>query len=383
AETCIAAHWRYKNNRTLSPEATDLITKLQQDVSDKQMGSIIMGDVNLDSLSEEVITYTPQGHLARLPSGATVLDFAFHIHTEVGLHFKEALVNRQNVVMGHQLVHGDEVEIITDPETRPEEYWKRYATTQRALSGIQQALSAEALRYFENFVLDIARQLDVVLVTKIDINIMRRVFKRLGVKDLKSLEEGLVKVQILPQEILHAVKPNLKIDQSRQKTGKNTIETKDFGYIVRRCHFCQPLPGDRMYGVSVINKGTIAHRTDCHAFSPYLDTHCFIEDVSLERAGIGTYQEYPVLLDCTMTHRAGMLGLIATAIGDRGINIQGVECIKRDDRHYSLRFDLLVQHKSQIDGIEKTVRARASDSIEISRPILPAKLTVLDECDED
>ena len=383
AETGIAAHWRYKSSTSLSPEASSLLEKIQQDMEKNKMNEIIMGDVNLDSLSNEIVVYTPQGHLARLPNDATVLDFAFHIHTEIGEGFKEAKVNGHNVAMGHRLKHGDEVEIFHDINNHPEEFWKRHAKTHRAQSHIQQFLRLQAVKYFEKLIVGIAKQHGVAMLKNIDHAVMEETLKHFKAQDLPAFENKVNEGQIQPEEVLLVVQPDLEITIPEEPTlNKNAVIITNHVDKVQRCHFCTPLPGDELYGVSVLDKGTIAHRKGCSLLNTQ-NMHCFITDIHIEQPGASNSQEYPIFFDCKMTNRAGILGMIATAIGERGANISDITFMETFDDRVMVRFTLLVQHETQIAGIEKTVRARASDLIEVSRPFLEPKILPLPDDNED
>lgn len=376
AETGIAAHWRYKSSTTLSPEAFDLLEKIQQDMDKKKMNEIIMGDVNLDSLSNEIVTYTPKGHLARLPNDATVLDFAFHIHTDIGLEYKEARVNGQTVAMGHRLEHGDTVEIIRDRNSRPEEFWKNHARTHRALSCIQQSLRLDGLKYFEKLMIAMAQQHNVALLKKLDLGIMDKTLKHFSVQNLHEFEAAFHQGQIQAEEALLVVQPELNLAIPKRATlRKNAVILTNHVEEVKRCHLCHPLPGDNLYGVYVLDKGTVAHREGCPALNTE-NMHCFATDIHLEQPGTGNSREYPILFDCKMTNRPGILGMVATAIGDRGVHISDIDFLDSSGDRVVIRFALQVQHVTQIEGIERTVRARASDLIKVSRPFLKPKIIV-------
>lgn len=374
AETGIAAHWRYKNKQTLSPEASEMFFRLQKEAEQDQQSELLMQELDLHSMSEEVIAYTPKGHLVRLQSGATVLDFAFHIHTDVGKRFKEALVDGRNVSMGYKINNGEKIEIITDDRCSPEEFWQNHAESPRAKLAIRHSLEFETFLYFEGFIQDIARQCDVPLLQKLDVLSMRSCFRRLGVKNLLELEKNLERAITLPEEILLSVQPDLSLSidkMSREKISKvNEIEAENYHPDVLRCDYCLPIPGDTLLGVQHIDKGIIAHRDHCSELQKnYDNTHCFTQDVLLARSGIDS-NLYRIALDCQMTHRPGMLGVVATAIGERGVSIQNVELLDVSETVFTMRFYLDVQHKTQIDGIEKTVRARASDMIKVNRPMM-------------
>ncbi len=383
AETGIAAHWRYKSNVSLSPEASSLLEKIQQDMEENKMNEIIMNNVNLDSFSKEIVVYTPKGGLVRMPSDVTVLDFAFHLHGDIGLEFKEALVNGQNVAMGRVLQDGETVEIIRDKNVHPEEFWKRHVRTHRAKSLIQQSLRSDALNYFNEFVMNIGQQYDVSVLKKFDHGMMDKVLRHFKVKDLQEFEHNVHMGKILAEELLCVVQPELNL--AIPKGGsfyKNAVIVTNYIDEVKRCHLCLPLPGDELYGISVLDKGTIAHRDGCSDLENNA-SHCFITDIRLEQPGGSNNREYPIFFDCKMTNRPGILGMVATAIGDRGVNIRDITFLEKTEDRISIRFSLLVQHETQIAGIEKTVRARASDRIEVSRPFLQPKITPLAENDED
>lgn len=141
AEKGYAAHFKYKQGETNEQELEQWLNKLQDALENTESNAVdFVEEFKLNLYSKEIFVFTPKGDLKSLPKGATPLDFAFSIHTEVGLKTRGARVNSKLVPLSHTLKSGDQVDIITSNSAKPTSNWLDYATTARARSKIKSAL---------------------------------------------------------------------------------------------------------------------------------------------------------------------------------------------------------------------------------------------------
>jgi GTP pyrophosphokinase len=281
AEKGLAAHYNYKESKNdynkfdrWIGEIRDLIDNHSQDALD------FVNEFKLNLFNDEIYVFTPKGQLRVLPTGATTLDFAFDIHTDIGLTCIGAKVNNKLVPLSHQLKSGHQVEIITSSKQKPNEEWLKFAVTARAKQKIKAVLNEERNRIAEDGKEILARKFKQhnIRFTSENISILEKYYNvstatelyiriAKGKVDLSKLRKiknvgGVLKLEKEKQD--HKVKRGADI-RKRVDTKKDTLiigdDFNDINYTFSKC--CNPLPGDSVFGFITINDGIKIHRTDC------------------------------------------------------------------------------------------------------------------------
>lgn len=283
AERGLAAHWKYKGVKSQS-RVDDWLTNLREVLENKTLDtSEKMEDFKLDLYDEEIYVFTPKGDLHKLPKGATVLDFAFSIHTKVGSTCVSGKVNNRNVSIKHQLKNGDQIEIVTSPNQSPKRDWLKFVHSTKAKNKIRQSLKEEANKQVE-----IAKELlkRRFKNKKIDVqeSIMMRLVKKLGFKNLtdfyiKIADETLDANNVIDQyqqmekkeseshdsqNVVSADKYIIQAEPSTDKVGKEELvldqNMTGIDYSLAKC--CNPIYGDEIFGF-VSTQGIKIHRQNC------------------------------------------------------------------------------------------------------------------------
>ncbi len=287
AEKGLAAHWKYKEGAP-SPQESKLDSWLQhlRDIlSNPDTDTLdFLQDFKLDLFTEEIYIYTPKGEMRVLPKGATALDFAFDIHSELGARCIGAKVNYRLVPLSHELKSGDQVEVITSSKQKPSEDWLHFVTTAKAKSRIKYYLKEEKRKIAEDGKEMLQRKLEHMgaSMSQYNMNELCMFFKKpspldvfygvaVGSIDLKDLKEFTVTGDKLVQPAKE-VKLDTKMlvseeEANKQKPAKGA-ELIIFGessdkilYKLAQC--CQPIPGDDVFGFVTSGEGLKIHRTDC------------------------------------------------------------------------------------------------------------------------
>ena len=282
AEKGLAAHWKYKEGASSQQESKldawlhhlrDILSNPDTDTLD------FLQDFKLDLFTEEIYIYTPKGEMRVLPKGATSLDFAFDIHSELGAKCIGAKVNYRLVPLSHVLKSGDQVEIITSSKQKPSEDWLSFVTTAKAKSRIKYYLKEEKRKIAEDGKYLVQRKLEHLKlpVSPYNLNELCLYYKKpslldlyyavaVGNVDLKTIKELTIHGDKLSQPVREQ-KLEPKFDEGKGKPGKGT-ELIIFGessdkikYKLAQC--CQPIPGDDVFGVITSGEGLKVHRTDC------------------------------------------------------------------------------------------------------------------------
>jgi len=286
AEKGYAAHYKYKQGDDNKEERglEEWVTRLQEALENPDINAVdFVEQFKLNLYSKEIFVFTPQGDLKSLPKGSTPLDFAFSIHTEVGLRTRGARVNNKLVPLSHELRSGDQVEIITSDNAKPNVNWLDYATTARARAKIKSSLKDEKKEIAEEGKAILARKLKAQkiqfneksfneLVVYFNLKTSLDLFYRVGIgkidnqllKDFaNSRSNSLVsyfKNKIRkPQVASDLDKDEITAKYDQLVFGKE--EEEKLNYKLANC--CNPIPGDSVFGFISVNDGIKVHKKDC------------------------------------------------------------------------------------------------------------------------
>ncbi|MBS1620545.1 MAG: bifunctional (p)ppGpp synthetase/guanosine-3',5'-bis(diphosphate) 3'-pyrophosphohydrolase [Bacteroidetes bacterium] len=284
AEKGLAAHWKYKEGTADESRFEKWFQQIREMITSQDTDSIdFLQDFKTSFLAEEIYVYTPKGDVKMLPVGSSALDFAFSIHSAIGVKTIGAKVNHKLVPISHKLRSGDQVEIITSNKQKPSEDWLGFVVTSKAKGRIRDALKEERRKVAEDGKYTLQRKLEGMNAAFSQINIDELVqwyklqspldlFYQIAIKniDLKELKE----FKVLGDK-LEAPKPAKPITEQKpevynkdQGLPKKDTELIIFGessdkivYNLANC--CKPIPGDDVFGFVTTGKGLTIHRTNC------------------------------------------------------------------------------------------------------------------------
>ncbi len=279
AEKGFAAHWKYKESNSDSG-LDQWIQKVREILSSADSNALdFVDDFKMNLFSDEIFIFTPKGSLIQLPLGATALDFAFEIHSDLGASCIGAKVNHKLVPLSHILQNGDQVEIITSGKQTPKEDWLNFVVTAKAKSKIKSSLKEEKRRIAEDGKEILERKLKSLKITYStdNLNKLSIFFKLPSVQDLfynvakgeidmKDLKEFAVSEKMgdnrLPQR-LESHTDNLirKLSKKDHETLLIGDDLQKIDYTLSPC--CNPIPGDDVFGFITVNDGIKIHRTNC------------------------------------------------------------------------------------------------------------------------
>ena len=283
AEKGFAAHWKYKGIKTEQNMELWLANIREVLENPELTGVDFIEDFKLNLYDKEVFAFTPKGDLRRLAKGATILDFAFDIHTNVGRHCTGAIVNDKNVSLRYVLQNGDTVEILTSPHQEPKQDWINYVATSRAKTKLRQALREQTFRQAETGKELLNRRLKNWKIT-LDDATQRLLMKEFGYKDINTFFAALGEEKITTAEIkdhidqLNRERENNNttrpasvenfqpIDPDKPHDKQTSILILDKGLTnidFTLAHCCNPIYGDPVFAF-VSTQGVKIHRIGCH-----------------------------------------------------------------------------------------------------------------------
>jgi GTP pyrophosphokinase len=388
AEEGIAAHWQYKEGRPLQADDAEKVAWLrrildwQQELQDPRD---FLELVKVDLYREEVYTFTPKGKVLSFPRGATPLDFAYAIHTEVGHRCSGAKVNGKIVPLKYVLQNGDMVEILTQSSKVPSRDWLNLATTSRARSKIRTWLNATERTKSVSLGRELTDKelrkykLSPALLQESDVT--APILKKLGLADIDDFfaAVGYGKItahsfvtSLVPTEELKEAKPDGRVTRAVKKAlglGHRAVKVRGFDDDVMitlgRC--CNPVRGEAIIGYITRGKGVTVHSTQCPNVGRLMyDPERRIEvEWDTRQDGVVVFD---VKLVLTVQDRQGLLAKIVSAIADLKANIKNVEATTAEGSNAHIRVILTVKDQahmnrvisgiSRIQGVLDVIRAR-------------------------
>jgi guanosine-3',5'-bis(diphosphate) 3'-pyrophosphohydrolase len=279
AEKGFAAHWKYKEGAEESHFDT-WINKIRELLENQDLNAVdFIDDFKLNLFSEEIFIFTPNGEIKSLPKGASALDFAFEIHTEVGYHCMGAKVNHKLVPLSTELSSGDQVEIITSKKQKPNESWLDYVTTGKARTKIKSSLREDKRRLSREGKVGFEKWLKKHKIAKTEENVKRLLsffslpspYELYYQFEIGKLKLSRIKnLQIEGGKILRKVTEHKPKEDIGEALKKNNVKEEmlvigegmdHFDYKISPC--CSPIPGDEVFGFITIKEGIKIHKTNC------------------------------------------------------------------------------------------------------------------------
>ena len=338
AEYGIAAHWLYKEGR--SPDDLDRHLTWFRQLLDHQQEALTADEfiefLRIDLYQDEIFVFTPHGDVKQLPKGATPIDFAFMVHTEVGYHCQGAKINGRIAPLHRALKNGDTVEILTSAAAKPSRDWMAHVHTGRARTKLRQWVKQEeidsSLALGEEI---LERELKRRRLARSDPAALQKAAEALSLPDEAHLKEALGRGDCSVGQLLRVLHPELTEEEAppakpgtlgrlvqRIRVGKGVRIQGVDGLMVRYSQCCQPVPGDPVTGYVTRGRGISIHRVDC--------PNLLALDNEPERRMDLDWREvegevFAVRLDLVGEDRRGLYGDICTAIAQAATNIRSCE----------------------------------------------------------
>jgi guanosine-3',5'-bis(diphosphate) 3'-pyrophosphohydrolase len=377
----IAAHWQYKEESDFDEKtgaAFVWLRKLVKEQKNLKDPDEFMESVRIELFPDEVYVFTPKGDVLALPKGATPVDFAYAIHTEVGNQCSGAKVDGRMVPLKHELMTGQRIEIITSPNHQPSKDWLTFVKTAKARSRVRQHIKREerklSLALGREMCDKILRKHNVSLTKHMKSGEIERAAHDFGYKTADDLIAGVGYGKVTPLQVARYLLPKAEIKEDKEtivtrlkqrirgRKGKSGILVKGVDNIlVRFGNCCTPLPGDPVVGYITRGQGVTVHRTSClHALN--MDSERRIE---LEWAP-ETNELYPVRIHVLCDDKMGLLAHITAAISEYEANILDASVSTRADKRADCYFTISVSDADHLDNVIKSVK-KVKHVIKVSR----------------
>jgi GTP diphosphokinase / guanosine-3',5'-bis(diphosphate) 3'-diphosphatase len=370
AKSGIAAHWSYKEGLRLDEETTKAFSWIQNLVENQENfknPDEFLENVRIDLFPDEVYVFTPRGEIKTVPSGATPVDFAYLIHTEVGNQCTGAKVNGRIVSLQYELKTGDTVEISTSNKSHPSKDWLNFVKTVKARSRIRQWIKTQE----KERSITLGREMCEKEFRKHRLNFntllkseeMEKVVEHFGFKHLDDLIAGVGYGKITPLQIIRRIEPkpeeepsesflNKIISRVRKKKPKIGVTVKGVDDIlIKFGKCCQPVPGDPITGYITRGFGVTVHRTNCVNALKMSPERQIDVDWDAETA-----DTYPVKIMVRSYDRVGLLADITANISKNGANILSANTETRESKIVDSFFTITVEDTDHLNRVLTSIR---------------------------
>ena len=347
SEYGIAAHWHYKNTDEPSKKLARNWMGSLLDIQQNTDTSVdFLENTKSDLFSDEVFVFTPGGKIIQLPLRATVLDFAYAVHTSIGKKAQKATINGNEVELSTPLKSGQTIEIIIGRFVKPKPSWLDFVVTSKAKTAIKAHLKdnskAELSRLGKLLISD-ALKFQNIKINDVPLDKWKQCFKELNCVDFEDLY-----IRVGLSEIFVAVVINKLLQDINNET-INTIsigQTK--GMAINFAHCCFPIPGDEVTGVLTSQKGLVLHRSNCSNLEHIKEKNAQWMEVDWKS---DDKEQFEVGISCLVENRSGRLAAIANTLANLGVNIENIEQQQRSGSNRLFYITLVVTNIIELNSI--------------------------------
>ncbi|MDO5613157.1 MAG: bifunctional (p)ppGpp synthetase/guanosine-3',5'-bis(diphosphate) 3'-pyrophosphohydrolase [Paracoccus sp. (in: a-proteobacteria)] len=366
AEAGVAAHWAYRDGvRTQNPFAVDpaeWIATLTERFGEENHDEFLE-HVKLEMYSDQVFCFTPLGDVIQLPRGATPIDFAYAIHTRLGNSCVGAKVDGIRVPLWTRLKNGQSVEVIAAAGQRPQATWLDIVVTGRAKAAIRRSLREEDRGRFIRLGAELARVGFEHVGRRVTDKALRTAARQMGLPNGDELLARIGSAEVSVQAVLSTLYPELAQRQD-EVDARRPFAGLEADTSFQRAPCCNPLPGERIVGITYRGKGVVIHAIDCPVLAEYEDSPDRWVDLRWREGHHPA--AYSTVLNLTIRHDAGVLGRICTLIGTQGANISDLEFVNRKPDFYRLRIEVALRDREHLHNLLTALEAE-SDVAQVAR----------------
>ncbi len=376
AETGIASHWVYKQKikdleKINSRWVQDLVSILDQEQGPEDF----LENTKLEMYADKVFCFTPNGDLIALPRGATPIDFAYALHSDIGFTCVGVKINGKPRQLKTQLNNGDQVEILRSKNSTPNPEWENFVKTGRARAGIKKFIRQKSQDEFFNVGIAILQKYFRQIDKKFNLESISKKLKNFKDLQISKSNEIFIAVgngSLDPVKIINFLYPKINSNSAnkniiqkknflRENKSENTLKINGLipGMAVHIAKCCTPLPGENIVGIVTTGKGITVHTIDCNTLEKFYDIPERWLDIHWDKDGLAYHIGR---INIVMTNEPGSLASVTNQIYKYGGNITNLQLINREIDFFRFIVDLEVEDLSHINNI--IMELRSNDFVE-------------------
>ncbi|WP_084861900.1 RelA/SpoT family protein [Salibaculum halophilum] len=361
AETGVAAHWSYRDGERVenrfAVDPARWVASMTERLDEGHDHDEFLDFVKLEMYQDQVFCFTPKGDVIKLPRGATPIDFAYAIHTRIGHATVGAKVDGLRVPLWTRLKNGQSVEVITAEGQSPQVTWVDIAVTGRAKTAIRRALREEDRERFIRLGRELARVAFENIGKKATDKALRTAAKAMGLATTEDLLEQLGSADVTSREVVRAIYPELAEAEGPEIEPRRAVVGLAADQSFRRAQCCQPVPGERIVGITQRGQGVVVHAIDCDVLAQYEDQPDRWVDLHWAE---GTHRAgNTVTMELTISNDAGVLGRVCTLIGEQEANISDLVFVDRKPDYYRLLIEVDLRDVEHMHRIMTALEAES------------------------
>lgn len=381
AELGVAAHWQYKQGVSdVSGSQYHWLRELLDILDHAQSPQEFLEHTKLEMFQDQVFCFTPKGTLINLPRGASPVDFAYAVHTEIGNTCVGAKVNGRIIPLRTELQTGDQVEIVTSKAQKPSPEWEGFVVTGKARAHIRRRIREEAQAEYAKLGKEILQKMFAKEGYDLTNEGMKAATKKLDYKRRRDIYAAVGEGQVMARQVLEAIYPGVrsepepKVVNFSKARGKNKSKQETAvpikgltpGLAVHMSECCHPLPGDRIVGILTAGKGVDIHTIDCETLESMADDADRWLDLVWDADRVGEFHLGRINL--VVLNEPGSLGALSTVIAQNRGNISNLKIVNRSNDFFEMDLDIEVTSVRHLTNIIAALRASpAINSVERAR----------------
>ena len=363
AEHGVAAHWHYKRSHNdYNPPKYKWIQELVGLLDEDAGAEEFFEHTKMDLYHDQVFCFTPRGDLIALPRGATAVDFAYAVHTQIGETCTGVRINGKTRQLATELQNGDQIEILTQTDAKPRAEWESFVKTGRAKSAIRRFTRAQRVTEFSRIgkalILKAFREHDRPFRTRS----LEQSLSAFGVSRIEEVFALVGEDRLSPLRVLEKLHPDIVIDdregrergRGQDSQSKLKIKGNNTGTAVTIARCCHPLPGEAIVGIFTTGKGITVHKVGCTTLSKFSDAPELWLDVSWEQDSLRMVNGR---LNTVLSNEPGSLASLATVISQQGGNISNIHLTDRNPDFFRFELDLEVKDVEHMRAIIAVLQA--------------------------
>ena len=387
AEGGLAAHWNYKQGADLKDNKQYRWLRELLDILENASGpEEFLEHTKLEMFQDQVFCFTPRGDLINLPFGATSIDFAYAVHSEVGDSCVGSRINGRMMPLRYQLKNGDQVQIITSEAQTPSPTWDRFVVTGKARTRIRRFVNLQEREEYQklgrSILLRTFKEKNCELNDK-GLSGVLKIFNQHSVPDLcAEVGSGQISARTILETVFPAAKKTPTTKGEKYSTSANlnkadheavSITGLTPGMAIHIAECCHPLPGDRIVGIPATGKGVKIHTIDCDVLENFQDSHQEWLDLAWNLQGPPGQHVARIML--SVANSPGALGNLSTSIAKSHGNISNLKINYREHDFFDMIIDIEVKNVTHLTDIIATLRADPEiNSVERARGDREVKL---------
>jgi GTP pyrophosphokinase len=372
AERGVAAHWSYKQAE--DGGTSEQVEKLETFRWARELVSLLelndeptefLENTKLEMYKDQVFCFTPKGDLIGLPKGATAIDFAYAVHTDVGDKCVGVMINEKRRQLTTELVNGDQVKVLTDKDAKPKSEWEDYAITGRAKSAIKRFIRLQKQNEFGRVGKALLEREYRFHKTPFDEDLIRTALSAFSLSAIDELYVQIAEQRIKTRDLFEHLHPEQALAKKEDKSGRKRIaealpqpvfsmDSSYEGLAVHLAKCCHPLPGDRIVGIATTGKGITVHTKSCSTLTKFVEIPELWLEVEWPRNNLARYAGR---ICAVILNEPGALAALCTVIGQQAGNITQIQLTERNLNFFTFILDIDVKNLEHIQSIVAVLRS--------------------------